>query len=99
MWRGTVKLELFLLTLDSDVLAAVAAAPELGPAVLPNLLLELDDGGSIFSCLMEKPPAAGKKISSGGGAMASVVFGFGSSSELSLVMSSSLELWPSRFRP
>lgn len=83
--------------LDSDVLALAAAAPELGPAVLPNLL-ELDGGGSSFSCFMEKPPA-GKKISSGGGAMASVVFGFGSSSELSLVMSSSLELWPSRFRP
>lgn len=56
MWRGTVKLELFLLTLDSDVLALVAAA-ELGPAVLPNLL-ELDGGSSGFSCLMEKPTVA-----------------------------------------
>lgn len=110
MRRDSVKLELFLLTLDSDVVEGLptemAAAVVVAAALPPNLELEL---GSSFSCLMEKPAGKYPPNSPGGGAMlcdgsvaaATVVaLGFDDSSpELSLVMLSSLELCPSRFRP
>lgn len=72
-------------------------------ALAPNLE-ELD--GSSFSCLMEKPTGKYPLNSPGGGAMlcdgSAVAVALGlddSSSELLLVMSSSLELCPSRLRP